>query len=58
MNITPGNRAKLKGTDRTYTVQRIFTIYPDQPQYRQEWAKLLTEAGGDAFWLVEQLEAI
>jgi hypothetical protein len=58
----PGQRVRLKGTDRTYILIEIYEVYygrgsDDQPFYEQ-WARLKTPDGKPATWKISQLELL
>lgn len=56
--LAVGDVAKLRGTDRTYTITRLYDVFrgiENDKRVYEHWAELQTTDGQPAYWKVQQL---
>lgn len=53
--MTPGSVVTLYPTAVRYTVAALYCTAAQAPKWSEEWARLITEDGREAFWKVQQL---
>lgn len=53
-DIKPGSFVQLKGSDRYYQVEAIYSTYALIPEHSEIWCRLTPRA----YWPIKQLEII